>query len=86
MKLKNASKERVLCVVTDGMPDDTKGTIAAAKEVKRQGIDVMAIGIDDANHEFLALLVSRRELARKVQRHKLGEKIGKMAKLLPRSD
>jgi len=74
--------ERVICIVTDGVPDDRDAAIEAARSAKRQGIEIMAIGTDDADKAFLDLLVTKKELASKVDSGKLSIAIGDMAKLL----
>ncbi len=74
---------KVFCVVTDGIPDDADAALAAAKEATRHGIEIMAIGTDDADRTFLDRLVTRCELAAKVERRQLGSGIASMAGLLP---
>ncbi len=75
--------EKVMCIVTDGMPDDEKAALACANEAKRKGIDIMTIGTDDADREFLEKLATCKELAHKVIREQLGHGIASMAKMLP---
>jgi Mg-chelatase subunit ChlD len=77
-------RERVLCLVTDGMPDSRDDALAAAAEVKRAGGEIMAIGTDDADHAFLDYLVTRKELSRKVAVPQFDQAITDMARLLPR--
>lgn len=77
-------RERVLCLVTDGMPDSRDDALAAAAEAKRAAIEIMAIGTDDADHAFLDCLVTRKELSRKVAVPQLNQAITDMARLLPR--
>lgn len=76
--------ERVICIVTDGMPDDRKATLEAMNEIKTQGVEIMTIGTDDANKEFLEELATRKELSRKVLRDQLERGIISMAKMLPK--
>jgi Mg-chelatase subunit ChlD len=77
-------RERVLCLVTDGMPDSRDDALAAAAEAKRAGIEIMAIGTDDADRAFLDCLVTRKELSRKVAVPQLNHAIIDMARLLPK--
>jgi Mg-chelatase subunit ChlD len=77
-------RERVLCLVTDGMPDSRDDALAAAAEARRAGIEIMAIGTDGADHAFLDCLVTRKELSRKVAVPQLNQAITDMARLLPR--
>ncbi|OGL51523.1 MAG: hypothetical protein A3G31_03450 [Candidatus Schekmanbacteria bacterium RIFCSPLOWO2_12_FULL_38_15] len=83
-KLLDKAGEKVICIVTDGMPDDKKATLEAANEVRTQGIEIMTIGTDDADKEFLEELATRKELSRKVLRDQLEQGIVAMAKMLPK--
>ncbi|MFN3533614.1 MAG: vWA domain-containing protein [Candidatus Brocadia sp.] len=75
--------EKVICIVTDGMPDDKKATLEAANEIRTQGVEIMTIGTDDADKEFLEALATRKELSLKVLRDQLERGIISMAKMLP---
>lgn len=74
--------DRVICIVTDGFPDNAGKTLEAAEKAKGMGIDIMTIGTDDADREFLAKLASRSELSNKVERKELKAGISDMARLL----
>lgn len=82
-RFSEALGERVIYVVTDGMPDDRNSTLEAANEAKAKGIEIMTFGTDDADKSFLDLLATRKELSVKVSRDKLQQGIASMAKLLP---
>ncbi len=73
----------VICIVTDGEPNSQKETLASATKARAKGIEIMAVGTDDADWKFLAQIVSRKELATKVERPQLGTQIASMAKKLP---
>lgn len=75
--------KKVICLVTDGMPDDKKAALEAANELRTQGIEIMTIGTDDADKEFLEELATRKELSCKVVREQLESGIISMAKMLP---
>ncbi len=84
--LKDMSGVRVMVLVTDGMPNgegDPKTTIAAADMVKKNGIDIIAIGVDDANQKFLNRIASRTDLAVKTESIQLEKTITDAAMLLP---
>lgn len=84
--LKDMSGTRVIVLVTDGMPNgegDPKTTIRTADMVKNNGIDIIAIGTDDANKKFLNRLASRTELAVRTDNVKLEKTIVDAARLLP---
>ena len=80
--LNSMTGERVICLVTDGQPDNPNAALAMAREAKKQRIDIMAIGTDDADRRFLDQLVTRKELSVKVERENLQQGIASMAKLL----
>lgn len=82
-KLFDKAGEKVICVVTDGMPDDKKTTLAVTTEARIQGIEIMAIGTDDADKVFLDEMVTRKDLSLKVSRDQLERGIISMAKMLP---
>jgi len=75
---------RVIIVATDGMPDDQHLALNAASRAKEASIDIIAVGTDDADREFLAKLASRSELAIKVSPVELSSGITKAAKMLPK--
>lgn len=78
--------EKVICIVTDGMPDDKKATLEAANEIRAQGVEIITIGTDDADKEFLEELATRKELSCKVLRDQLERGIISMAKMLPQKN
>jgi len=75
--------EKVICIVTDGQPDDRNSTLRVAEEAKRHGIEIMTIGTDDADKEFLEKLATKKELCVKVASAQLKQGIASMAKMLP---
>jgi Mg-chelatase subunit ChlD len=74
---------RIVCVVTDGMPDSIGDAITSAQRARASGIEIMAVGTDDADWTFLSQIVSRRELATKIERREFGKQIASMSKMLP---
>jgi Mg-chelatase subunit ChlD len=83
--ISDASGERVMCVITDGYPDDVKAALSAARQAAAKGIDIMALGTDDADDEFLQRLVTRKELQARVSATQLEQGMVAMVKLLPDS-
>lgn len=81
--LKDSIGEKVICIVTDGMPDDNDSALALAKQAHKAGIDIMTIGTDDADLKFLKQLSTRTELSIKVDSNQFEQGIINMAKLLP---
>ncbi len=80
----NRPGDLVICIVTDGMPDSQADTLSAAQDAKRKKIDIMAIGTDDADMNFLSRIVTRNELSVYVKRHQLKQGISDMVLLLPK--
>jgi len=86
-KLKNFAGTKVMVVATDGMPDNIKTSLVEANNAKSDGIDIITIGTDVADVEFLKLLASRTELSAKVKSDKFAQGISEASLLLmsPRS-
>jgi Mg-chelatase subunit ChlD len=82
-QLSALSGVRAIVIVTDGMPDNRSSTLSAARIARDAGIDLIAIGTDDADREFLGKIASRADLAVKVSRSELKDGITSAAKLLP---
>jgi Mg-chelatase subunit ChlD len=82
-KLRGQAGSRVIVVVTDGMPDKPRRALRAAGRAKKKGIDIIAVGTDDADQGFLEKLVSRRELATVVHSDQLEKGIVSTAEMLP---
>jgi len=87
--LKDMSGTRAMVIVTDGMPNgsgDPLSSLKAAEDAKKNGIEIIAIGTDDADQEFLKRLASRSGLGVKVESKHLEKTITDSAKLLPSGD
>lgn len=82
-ELVNRTAEKVMCIVTDGMPDNKQGTLDAANDARKEKIDIMTIGTDDADKDFLEMLATRDGFSLKVSRNQLKNGIVSMAKMLP---
>lgn len=81
--LSDMQGERIIMIATDGQPDDDEETLDAAEGAKSIGIEIMCIGTDDADYEFLEKLATRKELSLKVEAVHLKQGITQMAGLLP---
>ncbi|CAA9583578.1 MAG: hypothetical protein AVDCRST_MAG86-3159 [uncultured Truepera sp.] len=75
--------DKVILLVTDGMPDSREATLDAARLARAQGITVIAVGTGQADEAFLAALTPKPELAAKVELGQLEETISNAAKVLP---
>lgn len=77
----SARVKRIICIVTDGEPDNRETALEAATECKKSGIELFAIGTDDADKDFLDKLTDMKGI--KVTRGELRGAISDMAKMLP---
>ncbi len=69
-------------VVTDGQPDSHEAALKAAEPLKQRDIDILCIGTDDADRNFLAKLASRSDLAIHVRPDELRTSLGEASQLL----
>ena len=81
-KLKNKPGDKVICVVSDGEAD-RETTFRARDEAHAVGMEIMTLGVDGANMEFLNALATRKDLSVHVPTSKLQIGMKSMAKLLP---
>ena len=75
--------DKIILLITDGMPDSREAALDAARLARAQGITIIAIGIGRADEAFLASLTPKPELAAKVELGQLEETMGNAAKVLP---
>src|SRR6266404_2503886 len=71
-----------IVVVTDGAVDDPQGTLALGTKLKSAGVEILAIGTDDADKSFLSQLASRPDLGIKVASTSLRRAITDASRLL----
>jgi molecular chaperone DnaK len=81
-KLKNLNGIKVMVIATDGMPDSIKRSLKEADLAKADGIEIITIGTDDADKEYLKKLASRTELSSKVDSKLLAQTISSASLLL----
>lgn len=70
---------KVLILITDGMPDDRKATLDAARLARARGVTIIPIGTGAADYAFLASLAGRPELARHVEARELATALAEAA-------
>jgi Mg-chelatase subunit ChlD len=75
-RLRGRRGDKVILLVTDGMPDSREAALDAARSARMQGITVIAIGTGGADEAFLAALTPKPELAAKVESAQLEETVG----------
>lgn len=73
---------RALLLITDGQPMDKDHALEAARLVRAQGIDLIALGTDGADEAFLRALNPQAEL---VSIRDLANHMNKLAKALPKA-
>lgn len=83
--LSSISGMRTLVVVTDGIPDNPPSVLDIAARAKASGVEIIAIGTDDADKDFLDKLASRSDLSVKASREMLAQSIASAAKMLAQS-
>jgi Mg-chelatase subunit ChlD len=81
--LKEEKGERVIVIATDGQPDKVNAALKEVQSAKENGIDIITIGTDDADQDFLKLIASRADLGKKVSSEKFAQGIASAAQLLP---
>ncbi|MCL2707433.1 MAG: hypothetical protein FWE97_04670, partial [Dehalococcoidia bacterium] len=64
-------------------PDNSAATLKTSQQAKEDGIDLIAIGTDDANQEFLGKLATKQGLAAKVSSDMFAQAIASASSLLP---
>lgn len=82
-KLRDKPKDKVICLVSDGEADDRASTLRARDQARAAGIEIMTLGVDGADMEFLKALATRSDLSVYVPTSKLLVGMQSMAKLLP---
>ena len=82
-KLSDRGGPRVIVIATDGEPDNISTALGAAEKAKKRGIDIIAVGTDDADRDFLKKLASRSDLGIKVSREHFQKGITQAAESLP---
>lgn len=81
--LKKLDSTRVIVIATDGLPDSAHDALREGTRAKEDKIDIITIGTDDANQEFLRRLATRAELGKKVTREVFSQAISSASNLLP---
>jgi Mg-chelatase subunit ChlD len=69
-------------VVTDGQPNSCEDALRSAAMLKQRSIEILCIGTDDADKEFLDQLATRKELALHVMAENIRTSIGEATRLL----
>src|SRR4029077_1964128 len=70
-------------VVTDGQTNDNNTALGVAATLKARGIDIICIGTDDADKDFLRRLATRSDLATHVLSKNLRAAITDASRFLP---
>lgn len=75
-------KAAYVLVVTDGVVADSNESLGVAQRLKSNGTEILTIGTDDADQEFLRRLASRSDLSVKVASVDLKQTISDASRLL----
>lgn len=85
----STNNKRAICICTDGDPTQgnygqsaKESTLALARDLKVQGIEISCVGTLDADKEFLDQLASSKEMSFLTDDINFGSQIGKAALLL----
>lgn len=70
-------------IVTDGQSNDNYAALRVAATLKKRSIDIICIGTDDADGEFLKRLATRSDLATHVSSQNLRAAITDASRFLP---
>ena len=81
--LKALDAPRVIVIATDGQPNNANDAIREGESAKRDGIEMITIGTDDAVQAFLKKLASRTDLGTKVPAEMFAKAISSAHLLLP---
>ena len=79
-RLRFRGGRKVMVLITDGVPDDRSATLDAARLARARGVTLIPIGTGNADHDFLASLAGRPELARHVATRQLAGAIAGVAR------
>jgi Mg-chelatase subunit ChlD len=80
--LRQAKQARAVIVVSDGEPDDKERALRVGRELREDGVEIITVGTDDADRQFLAALATRADLATIVRAEKLQQAIASTAAAL----
>jgi len=83
-KLERQNGARIMIIATDGMPNDEEAALKAATQAKKNEIEIIALGTDDADEKFLKQIASSSSFGVKVSRNLIGKAIATTAKMLKR--
>ena len=75
--------KKYICLVTDGMPNNEESAIAAADKAKNSGIEIIAIGTEDADEEFLKKIRTVNGIQAIYKINELSSAISNIAGFLP---
>ena len=81
--LRQLAGTRVIVLATDGVPNNVQDALREGMKAKADKIDIITIGTDDADLDFLRELATRTELSKKVTREAFSHGITQASSLLP---
>lgn len=54
---------KVICIVTDGEPNDPSSALDAGRQASEKGIEIVTIGVDGADEDFLSQISTRPDIS-----------------------
>jgi Mg-chelatase subunit ChlD len=81
--LRTFDGSKAMVIATDGQPDNVDASLKEGLLAKRDGVEIITIGTDDAVQEFLKKLASRSDLGKKVTSQMFAKAISSAHLLLP---
>ena len=81
-QLRVADRTRYIIILTDGFPDSPESAVEAADWLKTQGIEIVAIGMGEADQAYLRRLASTEEGSIFARQGELVQTFGHIARMI----
>jgi uncharacterized protein YegL len=81
-ELKTADRTRYIIILTDGYPDSPESAVEAAEWLKAQGVEIVAIGMGEADRDYLRRLASTEEGSIFARQGELVQTFGHIARMI----
>jgi molecular chaperone DnaK (HSP70) len=81
-ELKAADRTRYIIILTDGYPDSPESAVEAANWLKAQGVEIVAIGMGEADRDYLRRLASTEEGSIFARQGELVQTFGHIARMI----
>jgi uncharacterized protein YegL len=81
-KLFSADRTRYIVILTDGYPDAPESAVSEAEQTRERGIEIVAIGMGDADLDYLRRLASTEEGSIFARQGELVQTFGHIARMI----